>query len=185
MSDNPLIKGDEVRYGNLIHLAAISKDIIAAASDEILSEDLLFHINTGREPVFPQSATEIAELFASKGEIAFAICLNADQSCVGVCRLDNVAWQARSAQFHISIIHEDYLTSEILADAIQTTLQFVYWEANLNRIYTQCIEDNTLLREALETLGFTQEGHLRQEAYRNGQYLDICVYSILQREWSN
>lgn len=184
MANHPLIKGDEVRHGNLIHLAAISKDIIAAVGDEVLSENLLFHINNGREPIFPQTATEIAELF-TKGDMAFAICLNTDQSCVGVCRLDNVAWQARSAQFHIGILNEDYLTPEILVDTIQTVLQFVYWEANLNRIHIQCVEDNTLIREALETLGFTNEGHLRQEAYRKGQYLDICIYSILQREWSS
>ena len=185
MANKPLIKGDEVRHGKFIHLEAISKELIAAASDKILSEKLLFKINSGREPVFPQSAKDVMESFATQGEMALALCLNTDQACIGVCRLGNLAWQARSAQFFIGMVNEAYLTSEMLVDAIQTTLQFVYWEANLNRIQVQCVADNTLLREALEAVGFTNEGHLRQEAYRNGQYLDISVYSILQREWSS
>ncbi|MEQ8673232.1 MAG: GNAT family protein [Aggregatilineales bacterium] len=37
---------------------------------------------------------------------------------------------------------------------------------------------------ALAQTGFTDEGCLRQEVYRNGRYLDKIIFSMLRREWS-
>jgi len=71
----------------------------------------------------------------------------------------------------------------MLTDVIQTLLQFAYWEANLNRIAVHCADDNVLLITALEKIGFTLEGRMRQQLYRDGRYIDQVTYSILAREW--
>ena len=83
----------------------------------------------------------------------------------------------------MGIVDETYYTSEMLGDVLQTVLQFVYWEANLNRIYVYCASDNSVLLDTLDHSPFTHEGQLRHEIYRNGDYLDRHIYSILQREW--
>ena len=181
---NQLIKGDEVRHGNLLYLDAISQDIIASVSNEPLSEKLLLQLSDGRTPISPLSTQSVIESYKTSGELAFALRLISEKTCMGACRLSNISWQARHAQLFVGILNEDYLTREILIDALHTTLQFTYWEANLNRIYVHCLADNELIHEALAQVGFTNEGQLRQEAYRNGHYLDIHIYSILQREWS-
>lgn len=180
-----LIKGDEVRQGNLIYLDAVSDEALNSFADTPLSEAMLLQLNSGTVAISPATAKQVMESYKTSGELVFAVRLQSDQAYIGVCRLANISWQARYAELFIGILDEAHFTHEILADSIQTILQFVYWEANLNRIYIHCVEDNLLMREAIEQASFTNEGHLRQEAYRNGQFLDICVYSILQREWTN
>lgn len=178
------IKGDEVRHGKQLYLSALSQAVVDSFSDKLLSETLLYHLNDGTSGLEPHSAKVIAGKIKIGEGLKFALCYQLNQQSIGVAQLADIQWQARHAQLTISILDEFYLTVEMLTDAIQTVLQFAYWEANLNRIGVLCLEDNSLLREALENTGFTKEGQLRQETYRNGHYLDIEMYSILAREWS-
>ncbi len=124
------------------------------------------------------------ESYKESGELLFALRLSGDETCIGCCRLTDIDWQVRRAQLFIGIVSEAHYTLEILTDVIQTVLQFAYWEANLNRIAVHCVEDHVLMQAAVEQVGFTNEGRFRQEAYRNGRYLDKIMYSILQREWA-
>ena len=179
-----LIKGDEVRFGNLIMLDALSKEVIESIKDEPLSEKLLTLLHDGSIPITPMTTKQLMESYKSSGDVRFAVRLLNDKSCIGSCRLDHIDWKSRHAQLLIGIVNDAHYTVELLIDVIQTVLQFVYWEANLNRIYVHCVADNVILREVLEQAGFTNEGQLRQEVYRNGRYLNKIVFSILQREWS-
>lgn len=182
--DNPTVKGDEVRRGTYLYLAAVSKDILESIADVPLSEAMLHQLNDDGTPPAPTTARQWVGAFKTRGEMDFALRLREDNRCIGVCRLGNVSWKSRHAQLYIGIVDEAYFTVDILVDVIQTMLQFAYWEANLNRISIHCIEDNTVLHESLERAGFSSEGRLRQEVYGNGRYQDKYIYSILRREWS-
>ena len=179
-----LIKGDEVRYGRQVYLDALSKKVIDEFADTPLSEKMLIQLNDGSVPIFPMTARQVVESYKNNGEFPFALRLVNDETCIGSCRLADIDWQARRAQLFIGIVNEAYFTPEMLTDVLQTVLQFAYWEANLNRIAVHCVEDHVLMQAALEQVGFTNEGRFRQEAYRNGRYLDKIIFSILQCEWS-
>ncbi len=181
--DKPIVKGDEVRHGAHLYLDALSKEIIETLADVPLSEPLLYQLNQGDAPISLATARQVAQSYSESDGLVFALRLNPDNTCIGVCQLGDLSWTSRHAQLQISIVDEAALTHTILADALQTILQFAFWEANLNRIYVHCVEDNTLLRDVLDHAGFTNEGGLRQEVYRDGRYLNKFIYSILQREW--
>lgn len=51
------------------------------------------------------------------------------------------------------------------------------------RLEWQCTVDNTASLRAARRFGFTQEGVLRQAAWRKGVNWDSAVLSILDREW--
>lgn len=182
--DNFGIKGDEVRHGKQIYLDSVSQASVDSFGEEILSERMLYQLNDGTIPIQQTSARKIAESIKSSDGICFALRLQEDERCIGYAQLGDISWQARHAVLQISILEDTFFTVDMVKDAIQTVLQFVYWEANLNRIEVQCLEDNTVLGDALKNSGFTLEGKLRKEAYRKGHYLDIEIYSILAREWS-
>lgn len=177
------IRGDEVRHGKDIYLAAVSKDLIASLDNTFLSEDMLNRLHT-HSALQPLTASAIIENYKAQGEMVFAVCLRNDDHCIGVCHLGNVAWSLRHADLMLSIVSEAHYTTAMLADVIQTVLQFSYWEANLNRIAVHCAADNDLMQQSLEQLNFTHEGTLRQHIYRNAHYIDKHIYSILQRDWS-
>lgn len=182
--DNFSVKGDEVRHGKQIYLDALSKATIESLADVALSDAMLAQLSNGNAPLTQTTARQVAQSYKEAGQLPFAVRLRVDKTCVGVCRLDDISWSARHAHLHIGIVDEAHFTVDMLADVIQTVLQFTYWEANLNRVQVACIEDNAPLCDALVQTGFTDEGRLRQEVYRNGRYRDKIVFSILRREWS-
>ncbi|MCA9907770.1 MAG: GNAT family N-acetyltransferase [Anaerolineae bacterium] len=181
--DRPPIRGDEVRQGKFIYLDAVSDAVRDTLGDDPLPESLLYQLVEDDRPIAPMTARQVYQTYKDAGELGFALRLSTDKTCIGFCRLGHVSWQARQAQLMVALVREDCLTLELLADVIQTVLQFAYWEANLNRVYADCSADHTLMQAALVQAGFTHEGCLRQEVYRDGRYLDKCVYSILAREW--
>ncbi len=182
--DDFSVKGDEVRRGQHIYLDALSKDCVDYLDDVPLSEAMLRQLNDGSEPLTLMTAGQVARTYKEGGGLPFSVRLRADHSYIGVCRLADIGWQARHAQLKIAILDESRLSVVMLADVLQTVLQFAFWEANLNRIAVQCVEDHAQMRQALHRAGFTDEGHLRQEVYRDGRFLDVIVYSMLQRDWS-
>lgn len=182
--DDFSVKGDEVRQGQHVYLDALSKACIATFDDVDLSETMLRQLNDGNTPLTLMTAGKVARTFKDGGGLPFSVRLRADHTYIGVCRLADIGWQARHAQLQVGILDETRLSVVMLADVLQTVLQFAYWEANLNRIAVRCVEDQTMMRQALHRAGFTEEGHLRQEVYRDGHYLDVIVYSMLRRNWS-
>lgn len=48
---------------------------------------------------------------------------------------------------------------------------------------TKTLAHNEAARGLLESLGFTQEGRIRKDVYRDGQYRDRILYGLLRDEW--
>ena len=178
-----LIKGNEIRYGKAIYLDGLSKELMGSLSEHPVSEAMLGQDHDRNKAIFPISPQEIATWYKEQGELTFAIRLQNDHTCIGVCRFGEIAWQGRHAQLQLSFFDDSNYQSELVGDTLQTCLQFAYWEANLNRIYLYCGAEQSILKLALEAQNFTHEGTLRQDVYRHGRYLDTHLYSILAREW--
>lgn len=177
------IKGDEIRHGQAIYLDALTSSLIESIGEENLSEAMLGQLTDGSTAYSPMSAQTYLQQFKAQGEVVFALRLQEDKRCIGAARLAHITWQAQYARIEFAIVLDEFYTQSILQDVVQTVLQFAFWEANLNRVAVHCIENHELLAETLGAVGFTEEGRLRQHVYRDGQYLDKVVYSMLNREW--
>lgn len=68
-------------------------------------------------------------------------------------------------------------------EAMRLGLQFGFQTANLNRIWLYVLSGNTAAIQLYRSLGFLEEGVLREDVYRHGKYLDVIVMAILRREW--
>ncbi len=58
--------------------------------------------------------------------------------------------------------------------------------ANLEQerdLVARVIESNEASQQVWEKLGFTQEGELREEIFRNGEYENAYIYGLLKEEW--
>ncbi len=101
---------------------------------------------------------------------------------VSVFNMDAVS---RSAEVGImlgdtSIWHQGYGT-----EAMRLLLIHGFETLNLNRIQLHVDEANQWAVRLYEKIGFIHEGRKRQALYKNGQYQDIIVMSILRSEWNN
>jgi RimJ/RimL family protein N-acetyltransferase len=62
-------------------------------------------------------------------------------------------------------------------------LRIGFEKLNLNRVALEVFENNPRAIRAYEKAGFVHEGRRRQGIYKNGQYLDILLMSVIRSEW--
>lgn len=99
---------------------------------------------------------------------------------VGVLR---ISWRDRSALIGIMIGEKEYWDQGYGTDAVETLLRYLFDELNMNRVYLIADERNARALRCYEKIGFTREGLLRENRFKNGRYTNDVEMSILRSEW--
>ena len=60
---------------------------------------------------------------------------------------------------------------------------YTFSHQRCNRVLLHCALGNLKSRAVAERLGFVQEGILREAEWLYDHYVDLVVYSMLQRDW--
>jgi len=102
---------------------------------------------------------------------------------VGNCGVHNIDWRARSAEVGIFIGEKSLWNQGFGSDAMRLLLEHGFKTLNLNRIALDVYETNPRAIRSYEKVGFVHEGRKRQGMYKNGQYIDILIMSVLRSEW--
>lgn len=68
-------------------------------------------------------------------------------------------------------------------EAVRMMLQFAFDDLQLHRVFASVIADNRGSRRVVEQLGFTHEGHLRENKRFKNRWWDTCLYGLLEAEW--
>jgi RimJ/RimL family protein N-acetyltransferase len=62
-------------------------------------------------------------------------------------------------------------------------VDFLFTTFDVHRVQSDTAIDNPAEQRALEKVGFVREGIVRDAEFRNDQYYDHILYSILRSEW--
>ncbi|WP_135667516.1 GNAT family N-acetyltransferase [Halorhabdus rudnickae] len=68
-------------------------------------------------------------------------------------------------------------------EAVSLLLEYGFEELRLHRVQADSYATNSASRGLLESLGFTEEGRMRDAAFRDGRHVDIVRYGLLATEW--
>lgn len=68
-------------------------------------------------------------------------------------------------------------------EAVGLAVDITFQEHHHPAVEAKTFPDNEASRGLLESLGFTQEGRIRNHAYWDGQYRDMIIYGLLRGEW--
>ncbi|MCL6603271.1 MAG: GNAT family N-acetyltransferase [Paenibacillus sp.] len=80
----------------------------------------------------------------------------------------------------------DYWGLGYTREALQLLLEYGFKSMGLNRIEAICLPDNLRAIRLFTSLGFRQEGVLRQYRYTVAGFQDVAMYSLLYTdEWQN
>lgn len=71
----------------------------------------------------------------------------------------------------------------LMREALAAVLTWGFEHMALHRIEAQVHEHNTPSRHLLSSLGFAEEGRLREIAYWGGQHHDLLQYGLLERDF--
>lgn len=112
--------------------------------------------------------------------IAFAIVFDgALVGSIGVFRQQNI--HARTAEMGY-YIGEEYWGRGIASNAIAKVTRYVFDNTDIIRIFAEPFSRNAASCRALEKAGFKFEGTLRSNAVKNGEILDMRMYSLVKED---
>ncbi|ANQ47983.1 GNAT family N-acetyltransferase [Flammeovirga sp. MY04] len=102
---------------------------------------------------------------------------------IGYAGISNISTTNKSGEYYIFIGDKDYWGKGYGTATTTEIIKIGFTELGLNRIMLTVSEPNTGGLKAYQKAGFKLEGRLRQAAYRDHEFHDKIVMSILKEEY--
>lgn len=118
---------------------------------------------------------------ATSEQHAFLIRTVAENRLVGIITLAWVDARNQCLQFGL-VVDPATRGRGYGGEGVQLLLNYAFLEMNMNRVELEALAINPANR-LYERLGFRHEGTRREYVFRDGQYQDVIVMSILRSEW--
>ena len=80
-------------------------------------------------------------------------------------------------------IGEEYWNKGYCSEAAVEAIRYAFNTLNLNKITSRHMSHNPASGKVMIKAGMKQEGILRQDFLKNGQYADMVVYGLLRDEY--
>lgn len=102
---------------------------------------------------------------------------------LGLVSLVSIDHLNQCAEFHIMIGDKDNQGKGIGTYATKEMLRHAFNNLNLRRVELTVVDENQRAQKMYEKVGFVREGVKRQAKYKNGEFINMIVYSILREEF--
>lgn len=102
---------------------------------------------------------------------------------VGELLLKSIRWYNRKAEISI-LIRKDMRRSGLARQALQLAMDYAFNTLNLHRLEAEVFSYNGPALALFKSLGFVQEGILREARFMDGGYHDIIRFGLLRREYN-
>lgn len=110
----------------------------------------------------------------------FAFAIEAEGRLVGsisVSRMDNVHSRTGEMGYYIG---QDFWNKGYGSGAARQIVQYVFDNTDIVRVFADPYAYNAASCRALEKAGFTFEGLLRKNAFKNGKFVDMKMYAKIK-----
>ena len=108
---------------------------------------------------------------------AFAITVNDKViGSIGAFRQGNIHRQTAELGYYLA---EAYWNQGIMTEAVKQLCVYVFENSDIIRIFAEPFAHNAGSCRVLEKAGFVYEGTLRSNAVKNGEVVDMKMYSLL------
>lgn len=125
----------------------------------------------------------VEDAIFDSSNITLAICLKDTHEHIGNAYITDINWINRSAQSHSMIGEKKYWSKGFATEARMLLNHFTFYERGLHRIWARILKDNVASQRLCEKCGYKKEGILRESVYKNGEYKDQVVMSILRKDF--
>lgn len=169
-------------YGTKVRLRAIERDDIPRFVKWFNDPEVRQHLSMYR----PLSLAQEEKWFERHAEPdppdhVFAIETLAGVH-IGNVGLHDINWKDRSTELGIVIGEKDHWSQGYGTNSILVLLGYAFGELNLHRVFLRVDADNPRAIRCYEKCGFRREGTYRDAVFRNGEYKDQHIMSILDSE---
>jgi UDP-4-amino-4,6-dideoxy-N-acetyl-beta-L-altrosamine N-acetyltransferase len=105
---------------------------------------------------------------------------------IGMVGLANIDLRNRKAEWgRILIGEKKYTKNNYGSEALLLIMEYAFEHLNLNKLYCYTLESNEKATSLYKVMGFKREGILRKHIYKQGDYHNLILFSILKKEYWN
>ncbi|MCI9081719.1 MAG: GNAT family N-acetyltransferase [Lachnospiraceae bacterium] len=122
----------------------------------------------------------ISDMLSADENETFAFAIIVDNKVIGsigVFRQGNIHRQTAELGYYIA---EEYWGKGIMTEAVKQICEYVFAQSDIIRIYAEPFTYNIASCRVLEKAGFQYEGTLRNNAVKNGNVVDMKMYSRIK-----
>jgi len=155
-------------------------------------EDLEFLKNLRNDPSTWNNLTSI-DMLTSHGQKQWLESISKDKTkkyfvvksnnvSIGFIRCDEIDQLNRSIRIGADI-HPEYRGLGLGVKIYDLLLSYCFNYLNMNRVWLLVLKYNNVAMSLYKKMGFIEEGNMRSCIYRNNQYHDCIMMSILHKEY--
>lgn len=168
--------------GDKVELRTIEEEDIEFLRNNINKLEVRTHLTNYKPVNLEQEKEFFNEVISSDDGVHLAICNEGEM--VGIISLEENEKEIRVAEIGIWIDPE-HRGNGYGTESAEIITEYGFNELNYHRIMARAHGENKGSQRIWEKLGFTKEGELREQVYREGDFTDAYLYGILEQEWSN
>ena len=123
------------------------------------------------------------EYFSSEANRLLGILV--DDQLIGYCTIEHINLNDKKCEVGALNGEKDYWHKGIGSAVVREILKRAFTELGIHRVEAVIHADNVASIHCFARAGFHLDGTLRDAKYRNGKYIDLLLYSLLDSEWES
>lgn len=116
-------------------------------------------------------------------DIVWAIAAREGDECIGHAGLYDIDYRIRKAELGVCLGNRAFWGRGLGSKVYVAVLDFGFKHLNLHRIETFNLATNTKTEHIKQKLGFQCEGEMRDVQFRDGQYINVRIWAVLEDDW--
>ena len=184
--NNYYFSQEESRTGEIIVLKIKIRewkiDDKAELAENLNNMNILNNLRDGLPYPYTENDAEefIRAMLSADKDNTFAFAITLDDQVIGsigVFRQENIHYRTAEMGYYIG---EKYWGNGYMTEAVKMACDFVFSNTDIIRIFAEPFSYNGASCRVLEKAGFTCEGTLRSNAYKNGIIVDMKMYALIK-----
>lgn len=119
----------------------------------------------------------------SSGIIDLAIHKREEDTAIGFCQIAHIDTYNQRCEIGVVIGSKPDWGQGYAREAVLALIRYCFVDLNLNRIGAEIYEFNQRSLNLFKSLGFQHEGTKRQYVFKDEQFKDELVFSLLREDW--
>lgn len=123
------------------------------------------------------------KIFDDTKNVYFAVCDYQSNKLIGYTSINNIDLRNLKAEWGGTLIGDkDFIGNGFGKEASKLMLRFLFDQYPIHKCYAYCLEEHPSTQKLFSSLGFKHDGILRDEVFKNGEFKNVLLFSILRDE---
>ncbi|SDB81152.1 GNAT family N-acetyltransferase [Williamwhitmania taraxaci] len=123
------------------------------------------------------------KIFDDSVNLYLGICEKNTNKLIGYTNINNIDLRNAKAEWAGTFIGDkDFAGQGYGREASILMLSFLFSQYPIHKCYGRCLEEHPTTAKLFISLGFTQDGVLRDDVFKNGEFKNVLMFSILRDE---